>query len=1243
MDEVQKLEYLSLVSKVCTELENHLGLNDKDLAEFIIALADENATFEGFRRALDQNGAEFTDSLTANLYRLIRHMRSSDKKLVDVAGGSDSATNIKKRQLTEKFPFLAIPDDPQVQIMLKEDVRIKQEEEDNLKSGTKANAQVIDDMMSSLEALAPSKNEAISIKKERSSSTEVEKRNKSHKDTSRSRDNRSGSRDRYHRGKDRRTGDRRRRSGSRERRRGSRSRSREKRSRSRSKDRSRRGRNRSRSQNRRRSRSKDQNVQTRLEKPYLSDRIPPAEPEINKIYGGKISSIVPFGCFVQLDGLRKRWEGLCHISQLRREGRVNQVSDVVSRGQQVKVKVLSFTGQKISLSIKDVDQETGEDLNPAINVGLSSVSRDDEVDELRNPDRPVMGKNSFLPTVSMEDDGRHKTNRISSPERWELKQMMAAGSLDRRTLADLDEELHVLNDNDDDEEDIEVELMEEEPAFLRGVGGGRLLHDLSPVRIIKNPDGSLAQAAMMQSALAKERREVKMVQREEAQGSTRGGAGGRVNWNDPIPEEPEQENSSRGIGLPSNSTIELPEWKKHVIGGKKTSYGKKTSMSIVEQRQSLPIFKLKDELIKAVHDNQILIVIGETGSGKTTQITQYLAEAGFTSRGKIGCTQPRRVAAMSVAKRVAEEYGCRLGQEVGYTIRFEDCTSPETLIKYMTDGMLLRECLLDPDLKSYSIIMLDEAHERTIHTDVLFGLLKKAVGKRPELKLIVTSATLDAVKFSQYFHEAPIFTIPGRTFPVEILYTKEPETDYLDASLITVMQIHLNEPPGDILLFLTGQEEIDTACEVLFERMKSMGPDVPELIILPVYSALPSEMQTRIFDPAPPGSRKVVIATNIAETSLTIDGIYYVVDPGFVKQKVYNSKTGMDSLVVTPISQAQAKQRAGRAGRTGPGKTYRLYTERAYRDEMLPTPVPEIQRTNLASTVLQLKAMGINDLLHFDFMDAPPVESLVMALEQLHSLSALDDEGLLTRLGRRMAEFPLEPPLCKVLIMSVQLGCSEEVLTIMSMLSVQNVFYRPKDKQQLADQRKAKFHQTEGDHLTLLAVYNAWKNNKFAPAWCYENFIQVRTLKRAQDVRKQLLGIMDRHKLDVVSCGKSSAKVQQAICSGFFRNAAKKDPQEGYRTLVDSQVVYIHPSSALFNRQPEWVVYHELVQTTKEYMREVTTIDPRWLVEYAPAFFRFSDPTKLSKFKKNQRLEPLYNKYEEPNSWRISRVRKRRN
>ena len=273
-------------------------------------------------------------------------------------------------------------------------------------------------------------------------------------------------------------------------------------------------------------------------------------------------------------------------------------------------------------------------------------------------------------------------------------------------------------------------------------------------------------------------------------------------------------------------------------------------------------------------------------------------------------------------------------------------------------------------------------------------------------------------------------------------------------------------------------------------------------------------MQTRIFDAAPPGSRKVVVATNIAEASLTIDGIYYVVDPGFVKQKCYNAKVGMDSLVVVPISQASARQRAGRAGRTGPGKAYRLYTEVAYRHEMLPTSVPEIQRTNLGNTVLQMKAMGVNDLLHFDFMDAPPVQTLVSALEALFALNALDEEGLLTRLGRRMAEFPLEPPLSKILIQSVELQCSDEVLTVTAMLSVQNIWYRPKEKQAQADQKRSKFFQAEGDHITNLAVYQAWAATKFSNPWCFENFIQARTMRRAQDVRKQLLAIMDRCRPD---------------------------------------------------------------------------------------------------------------------------------
>ncbi|CAK8675172.1 unnamed protein product [Clavelina lepadiformis] len=1186
MEELEKLEYLSLVSKVCTELDNHLSLNDKDLAEFVIKLALKHQTFNRFSKALKKKGAEFPETFTKNLLSLIlrMHPNSTKNKNDDVVEETNDTDSSKlppdsREKYKSMFPALCQPDKLQV---------VSKLESENI---SKEDAKDADNTLKMLEGMR--------------SESSVEKKEKTSRDSRRRRLSPSPKRER-------------------------------KRGRDKSRSPSHHYDKRSRSSRHRSGYRSDEEESSRYRHSRSSRKTYNEEVRLGDIYDAKVSSLMQFGCFVQLEGFRKRQEGLVHISELRNEGRVVNVSDVIKRGQRCKVKVLSISGAKLSLTMKDVDQKTGEDLNPSRTRRIQITTKPPQEVLGRNPDRPTDVSLSDM-SVADGSSSPKKINKTSDMELWELKQMMSAGCLEVTDLPDFDEETGVLPKVDSDNEDLEIELVEEEPPFLSGHTKQSI--DLSPVRIVKNPDGSLSKAAMMQSALSKERREIKQQQREADSDSQP--AAMNKNWTDPMPNKDGQSgsNSKSGSGM---IVADIPEWKRQAFGGTKASYGRKTELSIMEQRQGLPIYKLKEQLVEAVHANQVLIVIGETGSGKTTQITQYIAEAGYTIRGKIGCTQPRRVAAMSVAKRVSEEFGCRLGQEVGYTIRFEDCTSQETKIKYMTDGMMLRECLIDFDLSQYSVIMLDEAHERTIHTDVLFGLLKKCVLKRKDLKLIVTSATLDAVKFSEYFFGAPIFTIPGRTFPVEIMYTKEPEPDYLDASLITVMQIHLTEPPGDVLIFLTGQEEIDTACEILYERMKSLGPDVPELIILPVYSALPSEMQTRIFEPAPPGSRKVVIATNIAETSLTIDGIHYVVDPGFVKQKVYNSKTGIDQLVVTPISQAQAKQRAGRAGRTGPGKCYRLYTERAYRDEMLATAVPELQRTNLASTVLSLKAMGINDLLSFDFMDPPPMETLVTAMEQLYQLSALDDEGLLTRLGRRMAEFPLEPMLCKMLIMSVHLGCSDEILTVVSMLSVQNVFYRPKDKQALADQKKAKFHQNEGDQLTLLAVYNSWKHNKFSNPWCFENFVQARTLRRAQDVRKQMLGIMDRHKLDVVTCGKNTAKIQKAICSGYFRNAAKKDPQEGYRTIVDQQVVYIHPSSALFNRQPEWIVYHELVLTTKEYMREVTAIDPKWLVEFAPKFFKTGDPTRLSKQKKQLRLEPLYNRYEEPNSWRISRAYRRR-
>ncbi|KAL6523614.1 hypothetical protein OROGR_017217 [Orobanche gracilis] len=865
------------------------------------------------------------------------------------------------------------------------------------------------------------------------------------------------------------------------------------------------------------------------------------------------------GCFVQFHEFRGK-EGLVHVSQMATR-RISTAKDVIKRDQEVYVKVISVSGNNLSLSVRNVDQNTGKDLLP-----LKRNEVDDGV--VTNPsaryDGGGTGSRIGLSGIRITEEhdilpSRRPLKKMSSPERWEAKQLIASGVMSLKELPMFDEEGDGLLYRDEGaEEELEIELNEDEPAFLQGQS--RYTMDMSPVKIFKNPEGSLSRAAALQSALIKERREV----REQQQRTMLDSIPKDLNrpWEDPMPDTGERHLAQelRGVGL---SAYNMPEWKKDAYG-KAPTFGQRSKLSNQEQRQSLPIYKLKKELVQACHDNQVLVVIGETGSGKTTQVTQYLAEAGYTTRGKTGCTQPRRVAATSVAKRVAEEFGCRLGEEVGYAIRFEDCTSPDTVIKYMTDGMLLREILVDEDLSQYSVIMLDEAHERTIHTDVLFGLLKQLIKRRPDLHLIVTSATLDAEKFSGYFFNCNIFTIPGRTFPVEILYTKQPESDYLDASLITVSQIHLTEPEGDILLFLTGQEEIDYACQCLYERMKGLGKNVPELIILPVYSALPSEMQSKILN---------------------------------------------------------------------------LHLRESEKYRMSPTSIPEIQRINLGMTTLNLKAMGINDLLSFDFMDPPSPQALVSAMEQLYSLGALDEEGLLTKLGRKMAEFPLDPPLSKMLLASVDLGCSDEILTIIAMIQTGNIFYRPREKQAQADQKRAKFFQPEGDHLTLLAVYEAWKAKNFSGPWCFENFVQSRSLTRARDVRKQLLSIMDKYKLDVVSAGKNFQKIRKAIAAGFFYHAARKDPQEGYRTLVENQPVYIHPSSALFQRQPDWVVYHELVMTTKEYMREVTVIDPKWLVELAPRFFKVSDPTKMSKRKRQERIEPLYDRYHEPNSWRLSKRR----
>ena len=640
---------------------------------------------------------------------------------------------------------------------------------------------------------------------------------------------------------------------------------------------------------------------------------------------------------------------------------------------------------------------------------------------------------------------------------------------------------------------------------------------------------------------------------------------------------------------------------------------------IEADRRSLPIYPYRDDLIKAVEDHQTIVIVGETGSGKTTQIPQYMWEAGFAKEEgvRIGCTQPRRVAAMSVATRVADEVGCKLGNEIGYSIRFEDCTSDKTKVKYMTDGMLLREFLGEPDLKSYSVMMVDEAHERTLHTDVLFGLVKDIARFRPEIKLLISSATLDAEKFSEYFDFAPIFRIPGRRYPVDILYTKQPEADYMDAVVVSVLQIHAQEPKGDILVFCTGQEEIEALEETLNTRVKqsqSTNDDedggrskrLAELVVCPIYASLPTDLQQKIFEPAPEKGRKCVLATNIAETSLTIDGIKYVIDPGFCKQKSYNPRSGMESLVVTPTSQASAMQRAGRAGRTSAGKCYRLYTAWSFQNELDPNTVPEIQRTNLGNVVLMLKSLGINDLMHFDFMDPPPAETLLRALEQLYALGALNDRGELTKLGRRMAEFPLDPMLSKTLIASDKYKCVDEVATVCAMLSCGNtIFYRPKEKQLLADHAHKAFHVGDvGDHLALMNVFNSWQDCDYSTQWCFENFVQHRTMKQARDIRDQLVKMLERVEIDLSSDRNAVDNIKKCITSGFFYHCAKLQRNGSYRTVKNPQTVSIHPSSGLAKELPKWVVYFELVFTSKEYMRQCIEIQPKWLVEIAPHYYQ---------------------------------------
>ncbi|CAL8109470.1 unnamed protein product [Orchesella dallaii] len=658
--------------------------------------------------------------------------------------------------------------------------------------------------------------------------------------------------------------------------------------------------------------------------------------------------------------------------------------------------------------------------------------------------------------------------------------------------------------------------------------------------------------------------------------------------------------------------LEKLRQKEALVAAASNSFSRKNvPRKILEQMRLLPIYSSKNELVELIKKNQMVIVIGETGSGKSTQIPQYLVEAGFAAKGKVGITQPRRVAAKALAERVAIECGVKVGTRVGYAVRFDKCVSGNTVIKYMTDGMLVKEFSQEPFLDTYSVIIIDEAHERSIHTDICFGLLKRAALNRPDLKIIISSATLNAPKFSKYFNDAPILNVSGKGYEVELIYELSQFGDYIQRSVETVFKIHRNEPRGDVLVFLAGQDEIEKVWDLIESGIAVRGISPADLLIVPCCGALPFEEQQKMFEETPAGVRKVVLATNIAETSVTIDGIVYVVDCGHFKQNQYNPKTGIDSLLKLKITKFQAIQRAGRAGRTRAGKCYRLYTQLEFL-EFKQAAIPEIQRGNVESVVLDLLAMGITNILNFDFIDSPSIEALMGALEHLQWLSALDEQLAVTHLGIRMSKFPLDPPLAKVLMESARLECSAEVLTIVSLLSTQyqNIFSRAKKKRVLSDSKKALFNQPEGDHFSLLKVYTEWTRNYYREDWCRDNFVQFRILCEAYEVRQELRDILISHGLPEVSCGTRKECIQKAFTAGYFRRVARKKPLgHAYETLTLNSILnredlFLHPSSALFHIKPhpQWVIFHEVKKTSKAFITGAIVINHEWIKEYAPEF-----------------------------------------
>lgn len=586
----------------------------------------------------------------------------------------------------------------------------------------------------------------------------------------------------------------------------------------------------------------------------------------------------------------------------------------------------------------------------------------------------------------------------------------------------------------------------------------------------------------------------------------------------------------------------------------------------------------------------------------------------------------------TVAGRVAGEMRCALGQQVGYAIRFEEAASAETRIKFLTDGMLLREALSDPLLSRYSVIMVDEAHERSLNSDVLLGVLRIIRAKRSELRVIVSSATIDAEAIQDFFSAGDeedrvrVIALDGRTHPVDIQFTQKPVDDYITATVDTVIQIHKHEAIGDILVFLTGRDDIARCLQLISDYSRTILPTAQALQPLPLYAGLSPAEQLYVFSPAAENTRKVILSTNVAEASVTIDGIAYVVDCGYVKLRMYDASTNVETLSKQPVSQASAIQRAGRAGRSQPGKCFRLYTQDAYQRLQQTTP-PEIQRTNLAPLVLQLKALGIDNIVKFPFLSPPPAKLLVRSVELLLSLGALDnDANLTTPDGMRMAELALPPMMAKALLSaaSATFDCLPEMLTIAAMTSLQstgnmNVWVGDGTNDQAMNLARRKFAAEEGDHLTYLNVYQAFvTKGKRDQRWCQQHRLSHKALTKAVSIRNQLRRHMDRFGIvtddsatETTStlAAQRSVRITRCLTAGYFMQAARMNPLDGsFRPIAslgrNQLTMHAHPTSLMFNRKADYVIFNEILETSdKVYIKDISKIEKNWLTEFGNGYY----------------------------------------